>query len=183
MTDPTAHELDEPRTVREWLDRYWSIPSDGGEGVSFSAFRSALVSKLGDLPLPSERARLQADPGLLRTLDHPAMRQDHDKTRWPHSESGMERGPVVYWCARCVLDAQSERVAALAATPAEPEAIDVERLADMAEMAAGEVMTGNDWGRYHKAIREHFKARLERAAEYARLPNPAQRETPEGAVE
>jgi hypothetical protein len=57
--------------------------------------------------------------------------------------------------------------------------LDVERLVAMADAAVGEVMTGNDYARYYKAIREHFRARLLRAAEYARLADPARRKRDE----
>jgi hypothetical protein len=55
--------------------------------------------------------------------------------------------------------------------------LNVEQLVGMADAAVGEVLTGNDYARYHKAIRQHFRARLLRAAEYARLRNAA---IPEG---
>jgi hypothetical protein len=43
------------------------------------------------------------------------------------------------------------------------------RLADMAVMALGEVTTGASYSLYHKAFREHFIARLDRAFAYKPL--------------
>ena len=42
----------------------------------------------------------------------------------------------------------------------------LERIADIAVMALGEVTTGGAYGLYHKSFREHFVARLARADQY-----------------
>jgi len=68
---------------------------------------------------------------------------------------------------------------ALRATPT-PDTLDVERLADMAVMSLGSVLTGNDYARYHALFRAKFVDRLNRAAEYRVLaaPDATREETP-----
>jgi hypothetical protein len=61
----------------------------------------------------------------------------------------------------------------------EPLTPEHERLADMAVMALGSVLTGNDYARYHALFRGRFVDRLNRAAEYraalrAATPDPAE---------
>ena len=153
---------------------------------------------------PADAARLQGDPGLLREdielLTHAVthLLSDHDCDRhgWETLQATNER-------VRAALAATpAEQIAAavederllnvgdptedFAATPAEPEAIDVERLARAMfweqENTPGGARRG--WSDVQHGVRIGWTESAARiAAEYARLSNPAQRETPEGAVE
>ena len=143
-------------------------------GVVADSYLGGELEAEGDCERPSghegpcgswHEARLQGDPGLLReriaAIDlglYPASVNGVPRTEW---QDGWNAGATAY---------EEAVESALAATPAEPP-IDVERLARA--LPKGGVNMGWDY-----PDEEYFRrAAAYIAAEYARLSNPAQRET------